>query len=205
MLVQKRFIKSSVLLLCLLTGTSTLAQTPSQSKQNSATNETKASPVAAQNTNTPKPNAIYKVVAADGSVTYTDRPSADAKPVAFDGKTQNVVTASPPPVIRPLVKVKQPSYTVSILSPAPEATVRNNLGEVTIQATQPRAPKAPVYRLIFNDAPYASNASGVFRLKGIHRGAHTFKVELTNNTGKTLASSPLQTLYLHQASALINN
>ncbi|MEC7134744.1 MAG: DUF4124 domain-containing protein, partial [Pseudomonadota bacterium] len=37
------------------------------------------------------------------------------------------------------------------------------------------------------------------------RGAHTYKVELTNNTGKTLASSPLQTLYLHQASALINN
>ena len=152
------------------------------------------------------PMTIYKVVGKDGSVTYTDKPQQNAEPLAFDVKTQNVVTAAkvtPPPPAKPAAP--KPNYRVVIKSPAPEATIRNNLGEFTISAAQPGAPKAPIYRLIFDDAPLASNSSGVFKLTGIHRGAHTYKVELTNNTGKTLASSPSQTLYLHQASALINN
>lgn len=152
------------------------------------------------------PMTIYKVVGKDGSVTYTDKPQQNAEPLAFDVKTQNVVTAAkvtPPPPAKPAAP--KPNYRVVIKSPAPEATIRNNLGEFTISAAQPGAPKAPIYRLIFDDAPLASNSSGVFKLTGIHCGAHTYKVELTNNTGKTLASSPLQTLYLHQASALINN
>jgi len=152
------------------------------------------------------PMTIYKVVGKDGSVTYTDKPQQNAEPLAFDVKTQNVVTAAkvtPPPPPKPAAP--KPNYRVVIKSPSPEATIRNNLGEFTISAAQPGAPKAPIYRLIFDDAPLASNSSGVFKLSGIHRGAHTYKVELTNNTGKTLASSPLQTLYLHQASALINN
>ena len=152
------------------------------------------------------PMTIYKVVGKDGSVTYTDKPQQNAEPLAFDITTQNVVTAakvtSPPPA-KPAAP--KPNYRVVIKSPAPEATIRNNLGEFIISAAQPGAPKAPIYRLIFDDAPLTSNSSGVFKLSGIHRGAHTYKVELTNNTGKTLASSPLQTLYLHQASALINN
>ena len=155
---------------------------------------------------TASPTTIYKVVGKDGSVTYTDKPQQNAEPLAFDVKTQNVVTAAkvtPPPPAKPAAP--KPNYRVVIKSPAPEATIRNNLGEFTISAAQPGAPKAPIYRLIFDDAPLASNSSGVFKLSGIHRGAHTYKVELTNNTGKTLASSPLQTLYLHQASALINN
>lgn len=152
------------------------------------------------------PMTIYKVVGKDGSVTYTDKPQQNAEPLAFDVKTQNVVTAAkvtPSPPAKPAAP--KPNYRVVIKSPAPEATIRNNLGEFTISAAQPGAPKAPIYRLIFDDAPLTSNSSGVFKLSGIHRGAHTYKVELTNNTGKTLASSPLQTLYLHQASALINN
>lgn len=152
------------------------------------------------------PMTIYKVVGKDGSVTYTDKPQQNAEALAFDVKTQNVVTsakATPPPPPKPVAP--KPNYRVEIKSPAPEATIRNNLGELTISAAQTGAPKAPIYRLIFDDAPLASNTSGVFKLSGIHRGAHTYKVELTNNTGKTLASSPLQTLYLHQASALINN
>ncbi|WP_394223899.1 DUF4124 domain-containing protein [Alteromonas gracilis] len=149
---------------------------------------------------------VYKVVSEDGTVTYTDKPQLNAEPLTFDVKTQNVVTADKvPPPPPPTPKVSKPNYKVVIKSPAPEATIRNNLGEITISAAQTGAPKAPIYRLIFDDAPIASNSSGVFKLSGIHRGAHTYKVELTNNTGKTLASSPVQTLYLHQASALINN
>ena len=152
------------------------------------------------------PKTIYKLTKKDGSVTYTDKPQVNAEPIAFSVKTQNVVTSakvSPPPPPKP--KVSKPVYRVVISSPAPEATIRNNRGEFTITASQTGAPRASTYRLIFDNTPFASNTSGVFKLSGIHRGAHTYKVELTNNTGKTLASSSEQTLYLHQASALINN
>lgn len=152
------------------------------------------------------PPKIYKVVDESGVITFTDKPQPNAEPLSFDGQTQNVVKAAkvPPPPPAPQ-KAPKPKYKVVIKSPAPEATIRNNLGDLTISAAQTGAPKAPIYRLIFDDAPIASNSSGIFKLSGIHRGAHTYKVELINNTGKTLASSPVQTLYLHQASALINN
>ena len=171
-------------------------------QQNAATQDAEVSAAAASSS----PTTIYKVVGKDGTIIFTDKPQENAEALAFDEKTQNVVTAAkvtppPPTTLAP----PKPNYRVVIKSPAPEATIRNNLGELTISAAQPGAPKAPIYRLIFDDAPLASNSSGVFRLSGIHRGAHTYKVELTNNTGKTLASSPVQTLYLHQASALINN
>jgi len=164
--------------------------------------------VTATNTQTKaKPAQIYKVIAADGTITFTDKPSDNAEPMTFDIKTQNVVDSAPTPTILPKQTITEPKrdYRVTIQSPESEATIRNNLGEITIKATQSGASKASIYRLVFDDAPYASNSSGVFKLNGIHRGAHTFKVELINNKGKTLASSPTQTLYLHQASALINN
>lgn len=175
--------------------------TQQEAQESDTEQSANATPAAATSSMT-----IYKVVGKDGSVTYTDKPQQNAEALAFDVKTQNVVTAAkatPPPPPKPVAQ--KPNYRVEIKSPAPEATIRNNLGELTISAAQTGAPKAPIYRLIFDDAPLASNTSGVFKLSGIHRGAHTYKVELTNNTGKTLASSPLQTLYLHQASALINN
>ncbi|BFT31353.1 hypothetical protein D210916BOD24_25290 [Alteromonas sp. D210916BOD_24] len=152
-----------------------------------------------------KDKTIYKIIGVDGTVTYTDKAVEQAKAVAFDGKTQNVVSAPPPPKITLSPATPSPKYQVAIASPAPEATIRNNSGELTISAYQPAPDKAPTYRLVFDGTPISQNNSGVFQLKGIHRGAHNFKVEITNNTGKTLASSPLQTLYLHQASVLINN
>jgi hypothetical protein len=202
LVLNKKQLLSLLLSLGVLCCNVSLAQT-TQTTQNENSG-TKATESKAQNAAGNK--AIYKIVNSDGTVTYTDKPASQAQPMAFDDKTLNVVNAAKAPVLPPPVPTKaKPQYRVSIVSPQPEATVRNNLGEVTISAKQLGTPKAPLFRLVFDGAPYKSNSSGLFKLKGIHRGAHTFKIELTNNTGKTLASSPTQTLYLHQASALINN
>ena len=149
---------------------------------------------------------IYKTVNEDGSVTYTDTPPPNANVVELDIKTRNVVSAiKVPKPQKSKVSKKKTNYSVSITSPAPEATIRNNAGDFVIKATQNSASKAPLYRLVFDGAPIQRNSSGIFKLEGVNRGAHNYKVELTNNTGKTLASSPTQTLYLHQASVFINN
>ena len=198
-MLNKKQLLTLLLPLNLVCGALATAQT-TQSVQDQASSNSPQS--------TANSKAIYKVVNSDGTVTYTDQPVSQAEPMAFDDKTLNVVNATkapalPPPAPAP-AKAK-PQYRVAIVSPQPEATVRNNLGEVTISAKQTSTTRAPLYRLVFDGAPYKSNSSGTFKLEGIHRGAHTFKIELTDNTGKTLASSPTQTLYLHQASALINN
>ncbi|MBQ4830709.1 DUF4124 domain-containing protein [Alteromonas sp. MMG017] len=154
-------------------------------------------------TNTP----VYKVKQADGTILYTDSPSPKSDTVEFDAKTQNVVSSpsAPKPTLAQTTKSKTKTYNVVIASPAPNATLRNNAGNFTIRANQPTSVKAPRYQLIFDGALLQSNTTGVFTLNGINRGEHQYKVELTDNKGKTLASSALQTLFLHQASALINS
>ncbi|MDO6567273.1 DUF4124 domain-containing protein [Alteromonas sp. 1_MG-2023] len=151
--------------------------------------------------------AVYKVKQADGSVLYTDSPSPEGATVEFDAKTQNVVSSPsvPKPAQPQTTKTEKKKYEVTIASPAPGATLRNNAGNLTIRANQPTSVKAPRYQLIFDGALLESNTTGVFNLNGINRGEHQYKVELTDNKGKTLASSALQTLFLHQASALINS
>lgn len=184
-------------------------QTPDQQKpvqQASAQQNTTQTNKTQQQKTQNSPAQIFKVVNEDGSVTYTDTPPPNAETVELDIKTRNVVSAIKTPKTQKVqVKKKKPNYSVSITSPAPEATLRDNAGNIVIKAEQNSAEKAPLYRLIFDGAPVKSNSSGIFKLEGVHRGAHTYKVELTNNTGKTLASSPTQTLYLHQASVFINN
>ena len=157
-------------------------------------------------TSTTMSTTVYQVKQKDGSILYTDSPTPSGRPLEFDATTQNQVTAIPIPI--PHQQTKQPKinpkYQVQIITPKPDATIRNNLGKVTIKANQASPHKAPRYRLIFDDAPLQSNATGIFSLSGINRGAHTFKVELTDNKGKTLASTEVQTLFLHKASVLIN-
>jgi hypothetical protein len=150
---------------------------------------------------------VYKVKQADGTVLYTDTPSPESDTVEFDTKTQNVVSSpsTPKSILAQTAKSKTKTYKVIIVSPAPNATLRNNAGNFTIRANQPTSVKAPRYQLIFDGALLQSNTTGVFTLNGINRGEHQYKVELTDNKGKTLASSALQTLFLHQASALINS
>lgn len=157
----------------------------------------------------PEEKPIYKVKLADGSYVFTDKPQAHTELLTFSNQTQNLVpatnlTSSPKP-LSSSVPPSTATYSVKLLSPADEETIRNNAGHITIEATQPSKPYAPHYRLVFDGKEKATNTSGRFVLHDVHRGAHQFQVILIGNKGKTLASSEVRTLYLHQASVLINN
>jgi hypothetical protein len=152
---------------------------------------------------------IYQVKQRDGSILFTDSPSTDAAPVTFSSHTKNVV--NPPSFSLPAAQLgadTQPSpahYAVDIASPAPDATIRDNSGNVTIRAIQPKRPYGPQYQLLLNGNIEDTNTTGIFALQGLPRGAHTYQVKVIDNKGKTLASSEVRTLFLHQASVLINN
>ncbi|WP_018983343.1 DUF4124 domain-containing protein [Salinimonas chungwhensis] len=154
------------------------------------------------------PGKVYKIEQADGTVIYTDTPSKHSEPVNFDEHTLNVTDALPTPVKDNSQDAsqarKQPDYTLSVKRPAPEATIRNNNGKVTITATANPRPTGQ-FQLTLDGEIIDTNTSGTFALSGVVRGAHTFSIALVNNKGKTLASTSQQTFYMHQASALINN
>ncbi|MCW8107485.1 DUF4124 domain-containing protein [Alteromonas ponticola] len=150
---------------------------------------------------------VYRVVQEDGTLLYTSEPQPGAVEVMLDGTTKNAV----PPLssqtatrVKPLPATKaQPDVQISILSPAPEATIRDNQGNIVIKA-QATANARGQYQLWLDGEAVKTNQTGIFALQNVDRGAHDYQVRFIDNKGKTLASSPQQTLYLHQASALIN-
>jgi hypothetical protein len=150
---------------------------------------------------------VYKTVKADGSVVYTDTPTDSSTPVTLSAVNNVVPALSQPNLqINPATQAKPrkvtKNYVVSVTSPAPAAHIRNNLGQVTIAASvNPKG--AGQFQLVLNGQVNITQASHLFELENIDRGAHTIKVNYVDNSGKILASSDSQTFYLHKASALI--
>jgi len=148
---------------------------------------------------------IYKVVQEDGTVLYTDQPIPGAKPLDLSEVNSAVMPRLATPPAQP-VDAEQPdgeTYKIEVVAPAPETTIRDNQGRVSITARlSPRANGQ--FHLWLNNQKIGSQSSGAFMVEGLNRGAHTFFITATDNTGKTLASSDPQTFYMHQASALVN-
>ncbi|MBT1450188.1 DUF4124 domain-containing protein [Glaciecola sp. XM2] len=146
---------------------------------------------------------IYKIVNKDGTISFSDTPAPGAEEVILN-KTENTMQSilTPSPAL-PSQQPQGPQYSLSILSPEPDATVRNNSGKINI-ASQIVPEVRGVYSLDFGGERYTSN-SGVFNLEGINRGSYSYTVSFTDNSGKVIASSEPRMLHMHQASVLIRN
>ncbi|WP_395345256.1 DUF4124 domain-containing protein [Ningiella sp. W23] len=146
---------------------------------------------------------IYKIVNADGSITFSDKPANGATEVELSGNTANVQALVAVPQASTSAPQNEPAikYQLLITSPEPEATIRDNSGNVSISAKITPSANG-TYRLTFAGTEYRST-SGVFSLTDINRGEHKYKVSFIDNSGKLIASSEQRTLYLHQASILI--
>jgi len=153
---------------------------------------------------------VYKTLKADGSVVYSDVHSEGAEPVNLSSMNTVVVpalnNASSQTASRnkPVQKSKpEIQYVVSIRSPMPEQTLRDNSGMVTISAdVLPK--KSGKFQLVFDKQVVKTQSNPQFQLEGVNRGAHTIQVDFLDNSGKILASSKQQTFYLQKVSALIN-
>ena len=153
---------------------------------------------------------VYKTVKADGSVVYSDVRSEGAVPVNLSSMNTIVVPAlnnaanqttsrnNPVKTLRPEVQ-----YSVFIRSPEAEQTLRDNSGEVTIDA-EVLPKKTGKFQLIMNNQVVKTQSNNQFQLESVNRGAHTIQVNFLDNSGKILALSKPQTFYLQKASALIN-
>jgi hypothetical protein len=146
---------------------------------------------------------IYKIVNEDGTISFSDSPAPGAEEITLSPTTntmQSMLSASPS---APVQNKQAPKYQLSILSPAPDATVRNNTGKVNI-AAQIEPQVRGTYELDFGGEIYTS-ITGAFNLENINRGSHSYQIKFTDNSGKVIASSESRTLHMHQASVLIRN
>jgi len=149
---------------------------------------------------------VYKVTQDDGTVVYTDKPAQQSEALELRANTGNTsdALATPSPQKKQGKKAPSTDYQLAIVYPEPEATIRDNNGVVTIRSSLSPQNASGRFELWFDGKVTAVNTTGTFALTGVNRGAHNYQVRLIDNTGKTLASTPSQTLYLHQASVLIN-
>jgi hypothetical protein len=146
---------------------------------------------------------VYKTVHKDGSITYSDQPSAGAVEMVLSVPTntfQSTVSSSKPP--SQVTHKQNIIYTINILNPQPEATIRSNIGEISISASiKPEI--NGFFQLQINEQVHES-ATGIFTLIDMPRGAYKYSVKFIDNSGKVIALSKTRNMFLHQASTLIN-
>ncbi len=150
---------------------------------------------------------IYKWVDAEGTVHYSDKPVANAKPAdlpTLQGLDEQKVTQ---PVVSPTSKAKTDVNSgpdVAIIRPLPEETFRDGRGLVSAQAaiSPALAPdQALVYYLDGSATAVSPTKQTSIQLQGIARGEHQISVAVVAG-GREITRSPAVVFYMKPPSVL---
>ncbi|MFQ3237207.1 MAG: hypothetical protein ACI9C4_002787 [Paraglaciecola sp.] len=146
---------------------------------------------------------VYKTVSPTGEVIYSDTPSGNTQPMELNSNLviEPLRTGQPEPVNTIELEKSAVDYQLTIISPRPEQTIRNNRGRLLIRADLKPVAKGH-FKLYFNQQERVQKKP-LFQLENLDRGEYQFHIEYIGNSGKILASTGKQTFYLHKASALI--
>lgn len=146
---------------------------------------------------------VFTYVDAQGNRVYTDHPgSGSAKRVPL--ATSNRMSAKPGGAA-PVISDKKTDTTplfhydmLRILVPEPDATVRNNAGELIVSVTsEPGLQHGHRYRLLLDGQPTAEpGPSPVFALNNIDRGSHNLSVEILDGQGRTVERTANQPFHM---------
>jgi hypothetical protein len=157
--------------------------------------------------------AAYKWIAPDGSVSFSDHPPhPDAEKVPLS----DTQTFTPAP-IKPQKSATKPDAeaeaeaekkialynSVTVSSPAHDATIRDNTGNITVTvAVDPklRIKQGHKVSIELDGAVVATTTSGQATLSNVDRGSHTLRATIVDREGKILSSSSANTFHLHRAS-----
>ncbi|OMG67269.1 penicillin-binding protein [Stutzerimonas balearica] len=152
----------------------------------------------------PAQAGIYSYLDAEGNRVFTDRPTTAAEPIEL--KPANQMPAMPLPA--PATQAPPPTPTragyqaLRIISPAADATVRDNAGNLTINgASEPPLRPGHRYQLLFDGQPYGEpGESGTFALHNVDRGTHRIALLILAADGSELARSAEQDVHLRRMS-----
>lgn len=152
---------------------------------------------------------VYKMVQPDGTVVYSDQPQPGAKKM----DVQPAQTYQAPPLPAPVAPQQPPTPAKTfqgykkfvVSSPGQDATLRDNQGNVSISLElQPALQPGNEIQIIMDGKPLGTGRSTSISLTNVDRGAHTVQAKVLDASGKTLATTPPVTFYLHHTSVLLS-
>ena len=153
----------------------------------------------------PASAAIYSYTDAEGNRVFTDRPGGRAAE-QVETKPANSMAAQPVPPPKQAVKVLKattPGYTLlDIVQPDPDATIRNNAGELAVSVTStPALHPGHQYRLLLDGAAVgAPGESPALMLQNVDRGSHQLVVEVIDSQGERLQASAPRVFHMMRTS-----
>lgn len=147
----------------------------------------------------------YKITRPDGTVEFTDRPSAGAKQITLP-KSQGYEAPRPPaaaPAAPPAEPAGAPYRQFVIVAPLPEQTIPSGDSNVAV-TLQLEPPLRPGHQLIIllDGKEVARGATSDFSLSGVERGSHALSAEVRDAQDAVVQSSPAVTFHMRQHSTL---
>jgi hypothetical protein len=148
---------------------------------------------------------VYLSTDKNGIPLYSDRPLSGSKKLDLKVSRQSLAfqpTAAPLSV-NSLTGQPAP-YQVVIVTPAHQATVISNQGEVLVQSSiSPALAEQHHLRLVLDQQQQSPlQQSPNFRLLGVERGEHQLQLQLLDQNGKLIAESTVTTFYLRKTTII---
>ncbi|MBW8191157.1 DUF4124 domain-containing protein [Neiella marina] len=151
---------------------------------------------------------VYSWTDENGNVVYSDLPRPGADTIDLRARVQNVTdTATALPTLQTASTSESiPQPAISISEPENDATIRSAEGNLMIAAELaiPAGVTQRLQLLIDGETQGKPQREKTFVLTGVERGTHTLQLQLVNNQGSVLASSPTTTIHMHRPSKLHN-
>lgn len=146
----------------------------------------------------------YKVVRPDGTVEFTDQPTAGAQEITLPKAQSYEAPPIPAAPTSPVSIPQGPPYSaLAITAPTAEQTFQNGDGKVTVSVRLEPALR-PGHRLvILLDGKEAGSGPNV-SLNGVERGSHTVLAQVRDGRGNVIQSSPPVTFHMRQYSSLFD-
>lgn len=150
---------------------------------------------------------VYRSVNEKGEVIYTDKPSPGAEQIEVDEVQTIDAPAEQDFEYTPPQKEQPQRYTkLEITSPANDADIRENTGNVTVNVSLEPALHAGDQLVLYMDGAKVSEGTGSqFNLTNLDRGTHSLSVAVVDASGKELKRSKSIEFHLKRVADLDPN
>ena len=150
---------------------------------------------------------VYKSVAPDGSITYSDGPSTPNQ--SPESLTPIPIYTAPPPAVAPSAQAPAKNsqapfkyQSIRLVEPVHDATIRDNSGVITIRVNvQPKLNTDAGDQIVIQvdgvdkGEPVASTTATV---SGVERGTHQISASIRSKDGATILQSDAVSIHLHR-------
>lgn len=153
---------------------------------------------------------IYRQVDAQGNVTYTDEPTAEAPAETVKIRPVTTVTLPKPEAVREPEELREKVekegsiYSeVRFTSPENEQAFHSGSGDVAFEVTSsPGLRNGHKYEVTLDGQPVGQSNSGTIMVRNVYRGTHEARVNIVDTSGVTVKTGESIQFTIHRPSVL---